>query len=597
LIPEGCKKPRRFIFALRRRFFKNLKIKSSGRMIRPDEIKGKKMKILKNINEHQTVLNKTDRPSRLFAFCLSLSGIMILAMIIAFPLTQARADILRIGLKVKDMDTLDPHFASEPRDRAVAEMIFNRLIRYKPGNINALEPDLAVSIPEPEISAGRQVWQFELRKGVLFQPGLETGPYELTADDVVWSLKRAAESVNPIYAGDYSGMSVEKVDDYSIRIIFEKPLSSTLIVPRLATYAGGFIMSKKAFEAMKYEDFKVRPVGTGPFRVEKLYPGKRIRLRPNIRYFRENPLLDSVEILFLPELKDRESALERGKADIIEGEQDTEWIEKMEQYPDVRVDVQGIGEVAMIHFNTAAAPLNDVRVRRAIAYALDRDVFTAQFGSRVVEDVYSPVPTDLMTGGMRKEKVKILGLDYPKNLEKARKLMAEAGYAEGFPLELITSEMPNYLKYYESMRDQLAEIGIECTLKPVNHGFMHMQIREDKNPLVVYIAWRPDADATLSRFFHSDAIVMRVDARPDTNFSHYTKVDKLIEAARLETNTDEQIKLWRYAQIRILDDMAVYPVHYMKPVYVYRKYVDYGYEVVTPLALYPQITEKTRIGK
>lgn len=556
------------------------------------------MKILKNTNDQQTFLNKTDRLCfRLFLFCLSLSVIIFLAVVISSPRAEARADILRIALNVKDMDTLDPHFASEPRDRAVAEMIFNRLIRYKPGNINELEPDLAVSIPEPEISAGRQVWQFELRKGVLFQPGLETGPYELTADDAVWSLRRAAESVNSIYSGDYSGMTVEKADDYSIRIIFEKPLSSTLLIPKLATYAGGFIISKKAFEAMKYEDFKVRPVGTGPFRVEKLYPGKRIRLRPNNDYFRGKPALDSIEILFFPELKARESALEKGRADIIEGDQHAEWIEKTEHYPDVRVDVQGAGEVVMIHFNTAAPPLDDIRVRRAIAYALDRDVFTACFGSSVVENVYSPVPIGLMLGGMKKEKAKILGLDYPKNLEKARTLMAEAGYAGGFSLELITSEMPNYLKYYESMRDQLAEIGVECILKPVNHAFMHMQIREDKNPLVVYIAWRPDADATLSRFFHSDAIVMRKDARPDTNFSHYKKVDKLIEAARLETNPDEQIKLWRYAQIRILDDMAAYPVHYMKPVYVCRKYVDYGYEFVTPLALYPQITEKTRIAK
>ena len=78
--------------------------------------------------------------------------------------------------------------------------------------------------------------------------------------------------------------------------------------------------------------------------------------------------------------------------------------------------------------------------------------------------------------------------------------------------------------------------------------------------MLVYIAWRPNADVYLTRFFHSDAIVVS-GSKPDTNFSHYDKIDDLIEAARLEIYPNKQIKLWKQAQVRILSDVAAYPLY------------------------------------
>ncbi|MBW2605213.1 MAG: hypothetical protein JRE28_13020 [Deltaproteobacteria bacterium] len=125
---------------------------------------------------------------------------------------------------------------------------------------------------------------------------------------------------------------------------------------------------------------------------------------------------------------------------------------------------------------------------------------------------------------------------------------------------------------------------------------MHKQIRQDVNPIVIYGAWRPNADVFLTRFFHSDSIVI-TGVKPDTNFSHYDKIDDLIEAARLETDPGRQIELWKQAQIKILADMAAYPLHYFNMVHPRRNYVEYGHKVVATMALYPQITEKTRIVK
>ncbi len=454
---------------------------------------------------------------------------MIILSVVLLCQSSAKADILRLGFDIKDMDTLDPHFANDSRERAIAEMIFNRLVRYKPGETGTLEADLAENIPqEPEIADGRQVWTFKLRKGVMFHNGPETEPYEMTADDVVYSLQKAAEWVSPVYAGDYSGMTVEKAGDYSVRIILEKPMSSTLFIPRLADYPGGFIVSKKALLAMGYEGFKIHPIGTGPFMVVRLTPKKNLQLRANQNYFRGKPLLRSVDIRFIPKLRTREADFKAGRLDVIDGVSDTNWINRMERLADVTVDLQGIGEATMLHFNTTVKPMNDIRVRKAIAYALDRNEFLSRFGDRLAENLYSPVPAQL-TGGLKNEKVKELKLDYASDMEKAMALLDKTDHAYGFSLELATSESPVYRKYYECLKDQLEEIGIDCDLKVLAHSSMHTRIRQGEIPLVIYIAWRPDADAVLTRFFHSDSTVL-TGAKPDANFSHYDKTDKLINA-------------------------------------------------------------------
>ncbi|MBE9547346.1 MAG: hypothetical protein IMF10_07620, partial [Proteobacteria bacterium] len=164
--------------------------------------------------------------------------------------------VLRMALDAARPGTLDPHFAAATQTRIMADMIFNGLLRYKPGRAPLIEPDLAETIPEPKIVDGKQVWTFKLRKGVMFHPGPRTKAYELTTDDVVYSLRKSADPKRSAYSGEYTGMTFEKVDDYTVRIVLEKPLSSFLFFPKVSDYAGGFIISKKAIEAMGDEAFK-----------------------------------------------------------------------------------------------------------------------------------------------------------------------------------------------------------------------------------------------------------------------------------------------------------------------------------------------------
>ncbi len=184
-----------------------------------------------------------------------------------------------------------------------------------------------------------------------------------------------------------------------------------------------------------------------------------------------------------------------------------------------------------IHFNTTAPPLDNPDVRKALAYALDRDEFLALFGEPVAENVYSPVPAKFLAGGLTQEEAEAADLAYDVDRDLARQMLADAGYPDGFDLEVVTSEMTGYRRIYENMQAQLAQVGVNLAVNVVDHSTMHSLIREDVNPIVVYIAWRPNADVYLTRFFDSDSIVV-TGAAPDTNFSHYDQIDGLIEEAR-----------------------------------------------------------------
>ncbi len=373
----------------------------------------------------------------------------------------------------------------------------------------------------------------------------------------------------------------------------QNPLSSIFFLPKISDYSGGFIISKKAMEAMGDEGFKVHPIGTGPFMFESHTPGRNVILRANKNYFRGQPHLDGVEIQFAPDLEKRLGRLYAGELDVVTGPKKKTLNKGLDRNRDFVEDLHGVGEVGMIHFNTRMKPLDDVRVRRAIAYALNREAFLDTLYKHITEPVYSPVPSRFLPGGLKKEEVEKYGIDYAQNQEKARQLLAEAGFPNGFSLEMIASKKRIYRKAYENMRDQLAKVGIEFKIKWVSHPTMHKLIRQGVSPIVIYFAWRPNADAYLTQFFHSDSIV-KTGIKPVTNFSHYNKIDKLIEAARFEIYPQKQINLWQQAQIRILNDAVAYPIYLTIQTYVRRSGVDYGHKLISVMAGYPQITEKTR---
>jgi peptide/nickel transport system substrate-binding protein len=508
----------------------------------------------------------------------------------------AEENTLRLALRYSDIRSLNPHIATTTPDRVIVDMVFNALVRYKPGDASfeKMEPDLAEDIPKPKIIAGqRQEWVFKLKKNIMFHPFKGSGANELTSEDVLYSFKKASDPKRSAYAGEYTGMNFEIVDKYTIKITLENALSPSLFLPKIANYSGGFIVSKKAVEQLGDSEFKTHPVGTGPFMLKEYRPTEEVVLSRNDHYFRRKPQLDGVKVKLMPDNNSREMGLLKGELDVIEGVREQPWVDKIRKFPNTKLSIVGPGETVVIHFNLTKKPFDNIDVRKAVAYALDRRAFDVYFGKDLSEPIYSFIPDRYLPGGLTREEISKADLLYEYNLNKAKELLSKAGYASGFSAEVFSSESPTYRGPYELIQDQVRKIGIDLKLSVVDHSSFHSMIRKDLSPMVIYGCWRPNADVFLTRFFHPDTVVVS-GSKPDTNFSHYVKIGNLIDRARTEPELSKQIELWKEAQMELLKDMVAYSLVVVKFPYAARPNVDWGHEPQSSLALYPQITENTR---
>jgi peptide/nickel transport system substrate-binding protein len=513
------------------------------------------------------------------------------------PAAAHAGGILRIGQAAADLGTLDPDYVSGTQDRALVDMVFNGLLRYKPGDATVFEPDLATQLPTPTVDAnGKQVWQFSLRTGVTCQPSGVAPAYELTSDDVMYSFTKAADKNTSAYASDYAGMTFANPDPYTFTITLDKPQSTALFYPRVANYAGGYVLCRQAAEKLGPDGLKTHPVGTGPFQFRDYSPGEKVDLVANNAYFRGQPQLDGIEYRYMADLSARELGLLAGQLDVIYGQADDNWIDEVSGSPNVKVDVFGVGEVSTIYFNLSKPPFDNLAVRQAVASALNRDDFLALYGKRAANKVFSPVPQAFIAGGLTQQDAAAKAVDYSYDPSRAQRLLAEAGLGNGFEFSVVSSEMAAYRVIYESMQAQLARVGIKMNINVVDHATMHDQIRKDVNPLVVYIAFRPTADVYLTQFFHSDSIVV-TGKNPNTNFAHYASVDEQIDSARNEPDATRQIELWKQAQVQAMNDVVAYPILYTNQVYARSTNVDYGHDLTSVIQLYPGIDERTTFRK
>ncbi len=494
---------------------------------------------------------------------------------------DAREQVVRVALKASDIRSIDPHYGTTTIDYACIDPMFNALVRFKPGDIDPekIQPDLA---ERWNISPDGLVWTFYLRKGVQFHKGYG----ELTAEDVKFSLDKAANKDTSGFAKDFDALEkVEIIDKYTVRLTFREKVPSVLGL--LTDYHGGFIVSKKAVEEMGLEKFKTNPIGTGPFMLDEYVPKQKLVEVRHEEYFRGRPLLDRVEFWFMPDASSREMAFRKGEIDICEGEREQAWVDKMSKVPGTVIDIFGPGETLTLHFNTSKKPLDDIRVRKALAYAINREELMDFLGKDVTEPLVSPIPTSYLGGTTD------LPL-YRYDPEKAKALLKEAGLEKGFSLTKVITEMSDYRRPMEQIQAQFRRIGVDMKMDVIAHSAYHSQIRKDVNPIVLYVCARfPTADPILTQFYHSKSIVGTPTAI--TNFSHYDKIDDLIEQARGETQMEKQKGLWATAQRKILEDAVAYPLCVTKFVFARKDSVDLGYEMKSTLTLVDTIKWNTRI--
>lgn len=501
------------------------------------------------------------------------------AAILAVSQVPALAETtLNVGMAAADVGQLDPHRATTTQDKPVVSWIFNGLVRFKPGSasLEELEPDLA---EKWEKSADGLTWTFTLRKGVKFH-----GDWgEMTSEDVVYSLKRAADSKTSSFASDYAPVaSIEAVDPYTVKLVLKNPIPALLGI--VANYHGGNIVSKKAAEALG-ADFRIKPVGTGPFSLAEYKSNESLTLNAHKGYFRGAPKIDKIVYRFIPADAARDLAFTSGELDVVYGRQDQRWVERFQKEAGISVEVVRPSELSLLHVNQTKKPFDDIRVRKALAMAIDSKQLVAFKGAATAMPPVSVVPVGYLGTN---DKAKL----HPTDAAKAKALLAEAGYPNGIQLKVIQTSLPTMLNSMQIVQAQLKQAGIDMQMEVVDHQSWHAQIRKDLSEANYYSAARfPVADVYLQQFFHSRATVSTPTAV--TNFSHCKVADAEIDAAASATDAVKQKELWAIAQQKIIDDVCAIPLFEQLQVWARRNSVDWGYKFEGAMHLGPVVTEKT----
>jgi peptide/nickel transport system substrate-binding protein len=330
-------------------------------------------------------------------------------------------------------------------------------------------------------------------------------------------------------------------------------------------------------------------VGTGPFEFAEYRPQQFVRLVANKRYFRGAPKLEEIVYRYIPSDASRDLAFQSGEVDLIYGKQDEAWIDRIKKLPGVKAVAMEPGELSALYLNTKMKPLDDIRVRQAIAHALNLDEMWAFRGKNASRRATSIVPSGYLGTD---EQAKL----FPHDLAKAKKLLAEAGYPNGVTIKVIHTTLPGMLSFIQAAQAQLKKAGINLDIQLVEHATFHQQIRQDLSAIVHYAAARfPVADVYLTQFYHSRSIVKTPTAV--TNFTHCAMADKEIEAARVETDPAKQKEYWKQAQAKLIAAVCGIPVNESLQLWAWKDTLNLGHEAKGSLNLSPHITEQTHFTK
>ena len=312
-----------------------------------------------------------------------------------------------------EIKTLDPQNTVDSASLSVIQMINQRL--FKIDNNGNIIPEIA----EEATKVDEKTTLIKIKKDLFFSNG-----EPVTVDDVLFSLNRAKES--PRMTQDfYMIESFEKVDDSTIKV--KTFYEAGNLLHKLASM-GASIMSKKALE-----ENETNIVGSGMFKLKEWVAGDRLVLERNTYFKDANSNIKEIVIKFIPEANSRMIMLETGEVDIAESLLPLDF-QKISKEDDkfVSVEMQSSSNM-FIGFDLRDKHLADKRVRQAIAYAINNEdlVKTVFNGSASVAT--SPVPK-ITTGHNENSN------NYPQNIEKAKQLLAEAGYADGFNIVLNVNE-------------------------------------------------------------------------------------------------------------------------------------------------------------
>ncbi|MGM9974352.1 MAG: glutathione ABC transporter substrate-binding protein [Clostridiaceae bacterium] len=430
-----------------------------------------------------------------------------------------------------DAKSLDPHASNDSPSSRVLKQI-NETLVYQDEKME-LKPGLAESWEQLDDIT----YEFKLKKGVKFHNG-----EELKASDVKFTILRALESPSVSHiVGSIDPAKLEIVDDYTIKISTKEPFASLLA--HLA-HPSSSILSEKAVTESG-ENYGQNPVGTGAFKFVKWNTGDSIELTVFEDFHGEAPKYKNLTFRAIAEATNRTIELEAGTVDIsydiLPSDMNRiEESEELELYKAVNLSTNYIG------FNMNKEPFNNLKVRQAINHALDKESIIEAVLQGSGSVAKGPIGPNVF--GVNQD------LDsYKYDVDKAKALLAEAGYPNGFKTTIWTNDSAVRMDICTILQNQLKQIGIEVEVKVVEWGAYLAGTAKGEHDMFI-LGWTTvtgDADYGLYSLFHSSQFG---DAGNRTFYSN-DKIDELLDLGRKSVNPEERVKAYKEVQ-EIVNDEA-----------------------------------------
>lgn len=422
----------------------------------------------------------------------------------------------------QDLASLDPHVDTDAGTRDVVFNLYEGLV--KPTSDGGFIPAVA---SDYIISDDAKTYTFTLRDGITFHDGTP-----VTIEDVKYSIDRYAEIQGESSAFSSLVDSVEVQDD------------KTLVVNLKESYSEFLPMMTIAIIPQSNEDPAGNPIGTGPFKYVSYTPGQNLELEKYDGYWQEDvPSLDSVEFKFIADVDTAFVELQAGTIDILKYLTSAQ----AETLGDDYNIVQGsMNLVHAMYLNSAYEPLSKTEVRQALCYAVDRDAINNFiFGGK------SHIIGSHMIPAMSKYYEPEAETVYSYDPEKAKELLADAGYADGFDLEItVPSSYSQHVDSAQIIADELSQVGINVTLNQVEWSTWLQDVYKGGNFQATVIGF----DGTLAP---SDWLKKYVtdDAK---NFMHYsnTEYDDVFNTAYTTVDDDVKVENYKKAQMILAEDAA-----------------------------------------
>lgn len=420
----------------------------------------------------------------------------------------------------------DPHTVVAAGDEEIIFNVYEGLMKFDyEGNLN---PCLATDV---EISADASVYTFTIREGVKFHDGSD-----FDANDVVYSLKRAAglletQDGTALVSELDSITDVQVTSDGRVEVTLEAGNSELLSFFTVGIIPEGYDNCQKA------------PVGTGPFKFESYTPGQSVILIKNDNYWQKGlPYLDKVTFKVCADMDAGLTELANGSIDIFP------YLSKdrADQLDPAKYNIESNGSnmVQIFALNNAVEPLNDVRVRQAINYAINRkDIISVTMDGAGVELATA------MSPAMGSYYDTSLDGSFDQDVEKAKALMAEAGYENGFD---ITCTVPSsYLIHVNTaveLASELKAIGINLEIKQVDWATWLESVYAGRQYETTVIA--------LTSSYAPYDVVGRYASTADGNFINYSnpEVDELLKKIPLTADESERTELYHQVLAVLTED-------------------------------------------